>query len=128
MTAPDPIAFTLFGVDVRWYGILIAIGFTVAILIACRRAPEYGLKSDDILDFAIFMMPASIIGARLYFCIFKWDYYFAHPIEIFYIHEGGLAIYGGIIGAIAGGLIVAKIQKMRFLPILDVVMIGFLIG
>ncbi|MBQ2429067.1 MAG: prolipoprotein diacylglyceryl transferase, partial [Ruminococcus sp.] len=69
-----------------------------------------------------------IIGARLYFCIFKWDYYSAHPIEIFYIHEGGLAIYGGIIGAIAGGLVVAKIQKMRFLPILDVVMIGFLIG
>ncbi|MFC2661885.1 MAG: prolipoprotein diacylglyceryl transferase family protein, partial [Eubacterium sp.] len=67
MTAPDPIAFTIFGVSIRWYGILIATGFLLAILISCRRAPLHGLKSDNVLDLAIWMIPMAIIGARAYY-------------------------------------------------------------
>ena len=121
MTAPDPIAFTLFGVDVRWYGILIAIGFTVAILIACRRAPEYGLKSDDILDFAIFMMPASIIGARLYYVIFSWSYYADDPASVFDIRSGGLAIHGGIIAGVITALIFTKVKKISMIDMCDLI-------
>ena len=73
-------------------------------------------------------MITGIIGARLYFCFFKWDYYGQNPIEILYINNGGLAIYGGIIGALLGGLTVAKIQKMEIMPVLDIAMVGFLIG
>ena len=73
-------------------------------------------------------MITGIIGARLYFCFFKWDYYGQNPIEILYINNGGLAIYGGIIGALLGGLTVAQIQKMEIMPVLDIAMVGFLIG
>ena len=122
------VAFALGSFKVYWYGLIIATGLMLAILYAYKTAPRFQLDFNKLMNCVFVGIVTGIIGARLYFCIFKWDYYFAHPIEIFYIHEGGLAIYGGIIGAIAGGLIVAKIQKMRFLPILDVVMIGFLIG
>ena len=73
MKAPDPIAFTIFGAEIRWYGILIAFAFMIAILIAYRRAPKFGIKSDYVLDFAIWLMPLSIIGARAYYVIFSWD-------------------------------------------------------
>ena len=69
-----------------------------------------------------------IIGARLYYVAFAWEEYAADPLSALYIHEGGLAIYGGIIGALAGGLIVAKLQKMKALPVLDITMVCFLIG
>lgn len=111
-----------------WYGLIIAVGLILALVYAYKTAPRYQLNFSKLMNCVFAGLITGIIGARLYFCIFKWDYYGAHPIEIFYIHEGGLAIYGGIIGALAGGLTVAKIQKMRFLPILDVTMVGFLIG
>lgn len=113
---------------VYWYGLIIAAGLMLAILYAYKTAPRFQLDFNKLMNCVFVGLITGVIGARLYFCIFKWDYYFAHPIEFFYIHEGGLAIYGGIIGALAGGLAVAKIQKMRFMPILDIVMIGFLIG
>ena len=122
------VAIALGSFKVYWYGLIIATGLMLAILYAYKTAPRFQLNFSKLMNCVFVGLVTGIIGARLYFCIFKWDYYFTHPIEIFYIHEGGLAIYGGIIGALAGGLIVAKVQKMRFLPILDVVMIGFLIG
>ncbi|MBU5461384.1 prolipoprotein diacylglyceryl transferase [Lachnoclostridium sp. MSJ-17] len=122
------VAIALGSFKVYWYGLIIATGLMLAILYAYKTAPRFQLNFSKLMNCVFVGLVTGIIGARLYFCIFKWDYYFTHPIEIFYIHEGGLAIYGGIIGALAGGLVVAKVQKMRFLPILDVVMIGFLIG
>lgn len=75
MKAPDPVAFTLFGLDIRWYGILIGLGFVIAILLCYKRAPKHGIQSDHILDFAIFLIPAAIIGARAYYVIFSWENY-----------------------------------------------------
>ena len=121
MSRPNPIAFEIFGLEIRWYGILSAIGFTVAILIACRRAPEYGLKSDDILDFAIFMMPASIIGARLYYVIFSWSYYADDPASVFDIRSGGLAIHGGIIAGVITALIFTKVKKISMIDMCDLI-------
>lgn len=121
MTAPDPVAFTVFGMDVRWYGILIAIGFTLAILIAYKRAPEYGIKSDTVLDFAIWMMPLSIIGARAYYVLFSWKDYADNPASVFDIRSGGLAIHGGLIVGMLTALIFCKVNKVSLIDLSDLV-------
>lgn len=121
MTAPDPIALTLFGVEIRWYGILIALGFMLGILIAYKRAPQYGIKGDTVLDFAIFMMPAAIIGARLYYVIFSWSDYAGDPVSVFDIRSGGLAIHGGIIAGIITALIFCKVRKVNMLDMCDLI-------
>ena len=121
MRAPDPVAFTIFGAEIRWYGILIAIAFMVGILIACRRAPKFSIKSDTVLDFALWLMPISIIGARLYYVIFSWDQYAGDPASILAIRSGGLAIHGGIIAGVITALIFCKVRKVNLLDLCDLV-------
>ncbi len=124
----NPVAFEIGNFKVYWYGIIIATGLMLAILYAYKSAPRYNVDSSKLFNCVIVGIMTGIIGARLYFCLFKWDYYVKNPLEIFSIHEGGLAIYGGIIGALLGGVTVAKIQKMKILPVLDITMMGFLLG
>ncbi|MBR3785185.1 MAG: prolipoprotein diacylglyceryl transferase [Firmicutes bacterium] len=119
MRAPDPIAFTLFGMDVRWYGLLIGTGFLLAILLSYKRAPKYGIKEDHVLDFALFMIPAAIIGARAYYVIFNWDYYGGDMARILDIRSGGLAIHGGLIAGILVAIAVCKYHKIRILDLAD---------
>lgn len=113
---------------IYWYGVIIMLGMMLAVLYAYKSAKRYNVDRNKLFNCVFVGLITGIIGARLYFCIFRWDYYSKHLNEIFAIHEGGLAIYGGIIGALLGGLIVAKIQKMKFMPILDISMMGFLLG
>lgn len=122
------VAFAIGSFQVYWYGLIIATGLILALVYAHFSAKRYNVDGSKLMNCVFAGIITGIIGARLYFCIFKWDYYGSHPLEIFWIHEGGLAIYGGIIGALLGGLGVAKIQKMKFMPILDITMVGFLIG
>ena len=122
------VAFSIGSFQVYWYGLIIATGLILALVYAHFSAKRYNVDGSKLMNCVFAGIITGIIGARLYFCIFKWDYYGSHPLEIFAIHEGGLAIYGGIIGALLGGLGVAKIQKMKFMPILDITMVGFLIG
>ena len=122
------VAFAIGSFQVYWYGLIIATGLILALVYAHFSAKRYNVDGSKLMNCVFAGIITGIIGARLYFCIFKWDYYGSHPLEIFWIHEGGLAIYGGIIGALLGGLGVAKIQKMKFMPILDISMVGFLIG
>ena len=75
MRAPDPVAFSIGGLDIMWYGVLIGLGFLLAIAISYYRAPRHGIERDYVIDFTIFMIPASIIGARAYYVIFSWDNY-----------------------------------------------------
>lgn len=124
----NPIAFSIGDYKVYWYGIIIACGLLLAVLYAWKSAPRYKVDGSKLVNCVFAGMITGIIGARLYFCFFKWDYYGQNPIEILYINNGGLAIYGGIIGALLGGLTVAKIQKMEIMPVLDIAMVGFLIG
>lgn len=124
----SPIAFKIGNHPVYWYGIIIASGLLLAILYGCKFAHRYNVDPNKLVNCVLVGMITGISGARLYFCFFKWDYYSQHPIEILYINNGGLAIYGGIIGALLGGIIVAKIQKMKVLPVLDVALVSFLIG
>lgn len=122
------VAFSFGSVSVYWYGILIATGLVLACVYAFTRAKYFNVDKDKLLNVVIVGVICAIVGARLYFVAFKWEDYRDNPIEIFYINKGGLAIYGGLIGAIIGGGICCKIQKLSFFSTLDIASIGFLIG
>jgi len=117
----DRIAFTLFGFPFRWYGIIIAVGFLLAVLLGMRVSKKFGINPDDIIDIVLYAAPVSIICARLYYVIFSPDksIYFEDPVEIVRIWHGGLAIYGGIIGAIGTTYVYCRIKKINVLNILD---------
>ena len=115
----DSIAINVFGINIYWYAIFIVIAFSVAILFCKKDDGKYNIKFEQILEILLFVMPISIICARLYFVIFKLDYYIQNPTEIINIRNGGLAIYGGIIGVILTISIYCKIKKISFLDILD---------
>ncbi|MEG2520808.1 MAG: prolipoprotein diacylglyceryl transferase, partial [Christensenellaceae bacterium] len=92
--------FGIEGLDIAWYGIIIAIGIVVGVLIAVYEAKRRGYTSELLLDFMIIALPLAIICARIYYVAFEWDYYSAHPEQIIAIWEGGIAIYGAIIGGL----------------------------
>lgn len=122
--------FTVGGhfVQIKWYGIIIALGFTLAALFGGRIAYTWRMNLSKMVDVLIYGTFAGIIGARAYYVIFEWDYYSVHPAEIFQIWQGGLAIYGGIIGGIIAGFITCKVEKLNFLNLLDLVGMSLLIG
>ena len=120
--------FSIGPLNIHYYGVIIAIGLMLAVLYGCKRSREFGLKQDDVLDGVLWITPFAIICARLYYCIFSWDQYAADPISILYIWQGGLAIYGGVLGAAAGIILFCKIKKIKIGALLDVVALGFLIG
>jgi len=125
---PSPVAFTVFGKDIYWYGIIIAAGFLLAVLYMMNRAPRFGLVQDDVLDAVLWMVPIGIISARIYYCLFYWDLYADNPISALYIWEGGLAIYGGIIGGVITLLVVCRVKKFPARTMLDLSAMAVLIG
>ncbi len=125
---PDRVAFSLFGKDVYWYGIIIALGFAIAVIYGSRRAASFGLTEDNILDMLFVAVPSAIICARAYYCLFNWEAYAEDPISVLYIWEGGIAIYGGVIGAVVSVLILSKIKKIPFGVYGDIGALGLLIG
>lgn len=125
----SPIAFSIGNLDIYWYGIILAIGFTIAYLYVFKNSKRFGLDPNKVTDCIIIGTITGIIGARLYYVIFyPGDFYKINPINILYINKGGIAIYGGIIGGLVGGLITAKIKKLDVLAGLDITSLGFLIG
>ncbi len=124
----NPTAFTVFGVEIQWYGIIITIGLLLAMLFGFRNMRSLGIDSDRAIDAVIGGIIGGLIGARAYYVIFNWDEFSGDLISIFNTRSGGLAIYGGIIGALLIGGIVAKIRKVRLFPMLDIVGVCFLIG
>ena len=127
-TINPPAYITVFGRNIYLYGILIALGFVLAITVCARIAPKFGISADSFYDLAIWMIPMTILGARLYFVVFRWDYYAAHPAEIFAVWEGGLAIYGGIIAGFLTCWVFCRVKKISFPAMLDVLSFGILIG
>lgn len=115
--------------DVKWYGLLIGLGIVLALIYAVKQAKKMDINIDDMLDVIIFGMIGGIVGARLYYVIFfPGDKYWKNPAEIFAIRDGGLGFYGGLIGALACALIVAKIRKINIPALFDIIGLGFLIG
>ncbi len=114
--------------SVRWYGAIIAFGFLLAVLFGGRTAYVWKINLDKMIDVLLYGTIAAIIGARLYYVVFEWDSYKNNLADIFKIWEGGLAIYGGIIGGLIAAYIVCKVEKLNFYNLLDMVGMSLLIG
>jgi len=120
--------FTLGPLNIHYYGLIIALGLVLAVMYACRRSKQFGLKEEDILDGVLCVTPFAIVCARAYYCIFSWEQYADDPISVLYIWQGGIAIYGGVIGAILGVIVFCRVKKIKIATVLDLLMLGFLIG
>ena len=120
--------FDIGSLSIHFYGLLIALGLILACVYGLKRKKQFGLSEDQIVDGALCIIPFAIICARLYYCIFSWSEYKANPIEVLYIWEGGLAIYGGVIGAAIGIVVYCLIRKIPIGTALDITSLGFLIG
>ena len=114
--------------SIHFYGVAIAIGMILAVAYACHRSKQFGLKEDDIIDGVLWIVPFAILCARAYYCAFSWDAYKDDPISVLYIWEGGLAIYGGVLGAVVGVVIHCLVKKIKIGALMDLVGLGFLIG
>ena len=123
-----PSTIQLGPLTIHFYGLIIAVGMLLAVLYASKRSKEFGLKEDDLIDGVLWVAPFAIICARLYYCIFEWDKYASNPISILYIWNGGLAIYGGVLGAVIGLSVFCKVRKIKATAMMDVVSLGLLIG
>ena len=116
----DPVAISIGPIKIYWYGIIIALAMLIGISLATKEAQKLGLEEDTMVDMALWAIPIGFIGARLYYVLFKWDYYIQNPSEIIAIWNGGIAIYGGLI---AGGHAVywfARRKKMTLTLLLDI--------
>lgn len=129
----NPTAFTVFGIEIQWYGIIIAFGLLLAVLYCFPRMKKFGINSDRAADAVIGGVIGGIVGARLYFVFNKWEDYRKDTLKDTFLavintRNGGLAIYGGLIGALIVGLIICRIRKVKIMPMLDIAVTGFLIG
>ena len=121
----------LFGdFSIKWYGLLIAVGFLLAVLYGLKRAEEFGIDPDRMIDVALLTVPVAFVGARLYYVFFSDSVaeYLADPISILKVWEGGLGIYGGIIVAFIFGPLMCKLRKVKIWAMFDLTALGFLIG
>ena len=114
--------------SIHLYGLLIGLGLMLAVLYGWRRSKQFGIKTDDITDGVLWVVPFAILCARAYYCIFAWDQFADDPISVLYIWNGGLAIYGGVIGAVIGVAVFCYFKKIKLPALLDLVLLGFLIG
>ena len=125
----DPVrAFDIGPLSIHMYGIIIAFGLVLAAVYAMRRAPQFGLTEDHVLDGVLWVTPFAFLCARAYYCAFSWELYADNPISVLYIWQGGIAIYGGVLGAVAGILVFCRVKKISLGATLDLVLLGFLIG
>ncbi len=117
-------------VSIHLYALCIVAGMLLAITYGCRRSRQFGFTQDDLIDGALCVIPFAILCARLYYCIFAWEErgYAEDPLSILYIWNGGLAIYGGVLGAIVGVAVYARVKKLSLPALLDIVSLGFFIG
>lgn len=120
--------FSLFGFKIAYYGVTIAIAMVCGALIAYHEAKRTGQKVDDYIDYTIFGIVGGIVCARIYYVIFQWDQYKDDLLQIFNLRAGGLAIYGGIIGALIAAVIVCRVKKMKLTRFLDTAVLGLILG
>lgn len=121
-------SISIFGFDIAYYGIIIGVGMLCGIAMAVHEAKRTGQNPEMYYDFALCAIISAIVGCRIYYVAFEWSYYSQHPLEIFNLRQGGLAIYGGIIGGFICMIIFSKIRKASLLLMADTVVPGLLIG
>lgn len=122
------VAFSIFGLEIRWYGLLIASAVLIGTVLALKEAKRKGVKEETLIDMLLFAVPAAIIGARAYYVIFMWDYYSKNPSQILNIRGGGLAIHGVIIAGALVAIIFAKVRKENFWTLADIVAPSLILG
>ena len=135
------ISFPLFGLEINpgrvldlgpvqiyYYGLIIALGLTLAAIYGLRRCKQFGIKQDDVIDGALCIIPFAVLCARLYYCAFQWDYYKEDPISVLYIWNGGLAIYGGIIFGALAVLYMSRRKKISFFTLGDMAVPAVMLG
>lgn len=125
---PDPIAFELGPLTVRWYGILISLAILIGTILVLREAERLKLNQDKILNLIIIVLPAAFIGARLWYVVFSWDYYGANPEHIVKVWHGGLAIHGGILGGVLAGYFYSRLAGFKFWQLADIFAPSLILG
>lgn len=124
----NPVAFEIFGISVRWYGILLSAGILAGVLLAYNEAKKHGYDPEYIIDLALWTVPMAVIGARLYYVIFEWEYYQGDILKMINIREGGLAIHGALIAAVLTGYVFTRARKLNFWENADIVAPSIIIG
>ncbi|HIT73139.1 prolipoprotein diacylglyceryl transferase [Tyzzerella sp. An114] len=122
------VAFSIFGIDVYWYGVIIGTGIILSLFLALYEAKRTNQNPENYMDFTMIAIVVCVICARLYYVIFSWDYYSQHLSEIFAIRNGGLAIYGGIIGGVLTAYFYTKAKKLNFWLFADTAAPSLLLG
>lgn len=112
-------AFSIGPISVYFYGLFITLATVLAFALALRHSKKYGFEEDEILDNFLVLIPTMLIGARLYYVIFAWDEFADAPMRIFNVRDGGLAFYGGVIGAMIGLLVLNRIKRRSFFELAD---------
>lgn len=120
--------FGIQGFHIAWYGVIIAVGMVISAYLASYRAKKKGYNSDLIYDLAIIALPISIVCARIYYVAFEWENYADNLIKIFATREGGLAVYGGVLGGIACGIVFCKVKKFPFFELADIAVPSIILG
>ena len=119
---------SIFGFPIAFYGMIIGCGMLLGLFVATKEYVRSGYKADDIQNFALWVIVLGIIGARIYYVIFEWDYYSKHLLEIPNIRQGGLAIYGGVLMALFTCIVYTKKKKLDFFPMADAGVLGLILG
>ena len=128
LPVPDPVAFTLFGMDIMWYAVLITTGIALGTLLCCKRAPKYGFTEDNVIDLVLYCLPVGIIGARAYYVAFEWENYRGDFMKIINIRGGGLAIHGGLLFGLGLAAIIVKKHRQKPLDWMDLLVPGIALG
>jgi phosphatidylglycerol:prolipoprotein diacylglycerol transferase len=124
----NPIAFSIGSLPVHWYGLILGLGALAGLLLAIREGKRFGIEPEFFMDLLLLGVPSAIIGARIYFVAFKWDDYKDHLVDVFKIWNGGIAIYGALIGAIICAIIYFHYKGYNFWRIADICAPGLLTG
>lgn len=124
----NPVAFSIGDLHVRWYGLILGTAALIGMLLALREGKRFGIPPEFFMDLVLFGVPSAIIGARIYFVAFKWDDYKNNLMDVFKIWEGGIAIYGALIGAIICAVIYVRRKGYNFWRIADICAPGLIIG
>ncbi|MEA4847059.1 MAG: prolipoprotein diacylglyceryl transferase [Clostridiaceae bacterium] len=124
----DPVAFEIWGITIRWYGILLSAGIMAGILLAYYEAKRLGKDPEHIIDLALWCIPMAVVGARLYYVIFEWSYYKGDIMKIINIRGGGLAIHGALIAAVIAGYIFTRVKKLSFWETADITAPSIILG
>lgn len=124
----DPVALRIFGIEIMWYGVLIAFAMLTGTILAIMEARRVGFDENHILDIILYSVPSAIIGARLYYVVFQWQEYRNNLLQILDIRSGGLAIHGGIIGGMIAAYIYTRIKNISFLKVADICIPSIILG